>query len=99
MLALADPAVKFSYSPSSVLRPPQDETEIDSGAGWPVATVIGGLITAVFGDRKHKRQMTDSKLKSGKKLLASGMPPRDAASSLSVSVPTLYRWIPVPAQA
>jgi hypothetical protein len=29
-----------------------------------------------------------------KKLLASGVPPRDVASNLGVSVPTLYRWIP-----
>lgn len=27
-------------------------------------------------------------------LLASGVPPRDVASNLGVSVPTLYRWIP-----
>lgn len=39
-------------------------------------------------------QMTDSKIKSAKKLLASGVPPRDVASSLGVSAPTLYRWIP-----
>jgi DNA invertase Pin-like site-specific DNA recombinase len=42
----------------------------------------------------RKRQMTDSKIKSAKKLLSSGMPPRDVASTLGVSVPTLYRWIP-----
>jgi DNA invertase Pin-like site-specific DNA recombinase len=42
----------------------------------------------------RKRQMTDSKIKSAKKLLASGVPPRDVASNLGVSVPTLYRWIP-----
>jgi DNA invertase Pin-like site-specific DNA recombinase len=41
----------------------------------------------------RKRQMTDSKIKSAKKLLASGVPPRDVASNLGVSVPTLYRWI------
>ncbi len=42
----------------------------------------------------RKRQMTDSKIKSAKKLLASGVPPRDVAANLGVSVPTLYRWIP-----
>ena len=42
----------------------------------------------------RKRQMTESKIKSAKKLLASGVPPRDVASNLGVSVPTLYRWIP-----
>jgi DNA invertase Pin-like site-specific DNA recombinase len=41
----------------------------------------------------RKRQMTDSKIKSAKKLLASGVPPRDVAGNLGVSVPTLYRWI------
>jgi DNA invertase Pin-like site-specific DNA recombinase len=42
----------------------------------------------------RKRQMTDNKIKSAKKLLVSGAPPRDVASNLGVSVPTLYRWIP-----
>lgn len=47
----------------------------------------------------RKRQMTDSKVKSVKKLLASGVPPRDVASNLGVSVPTLYRWIPASSNA
>jgi len=47
----------------------------------------------------RKRQMTDSKIKSAKKLLASGVPPRDVASNLGVSVPTLYRWIPASTNA
>jgi DNA invertase Pin-like site-specific DNA recombinase len=42
--------------------------------------------------------MTDSKIKSAKKLLASGVPPRDVAGNLGVSVPTLYRWIPASTQ-
>jgi DNA invertase Pin-like site-specific DNA recombinase len=42
----------------------------------------------------RKRLMTESKIKSAKKLLASGVPPRDVAANLGVSVPTLYRWIP-----
>jgi DNA invertase Pin-like site-specific DNA recombinase len=42
----------------------------------------------------RKRLMTDSKLESAKKLLASGMPPRDVAQDLGISIPTLYRWIP-----
>lgn len=45
----------------------------------------------------RKRMMTDSKLSSAKKLLASGTPPRDVAESLGVSVSTLYRWIPASA--
>jgi DNA invertase Pin-like site-specific DNA recombinase len=47
----------------------------------------------------RKRQMTDSKIKSVKKLLVSGVPPRDVASNLGVSVPTLYRWIPASTMA
>jgi len=42
----------------------------------------------------RKRQMTDSKIESAKKFLANGVPPRDVAKNLGVSVPTLYRWIP-----
>jgi DNA invertase Pin-like site-specific DNA recombinase len=56
-------------------------------AGLEVARQLGRV-----GGRK--RRMTESKIKSAKKLLASGVPPRDVASNLGVSVPTLYRWIP-----
>ena len=42
----------------------------------------------------RKRQMTESKVKAAKKLLASGVPARDVASNLGVSIPTLYRWVP-----
>lgn len=45
----------------------------------------------------RKRQMTDSKIESAKKLLANGVPPRDVAKNLGVSIPTLYRWIPAAA--
>ncbi len=56
-------------------------------AGLAVARQLGRK-----GGRKPK--MTDSKLESAKKLLASGVPPKDVAKNLGVSVPTLYRWIP-----
>ncbi len=56
-------------------------------AGLEVARQLGRV-----GGRK--RQMTESKIKSARKLLASGVPPRDVAANLGVSVPTLYRWIP-----
>ena len=46
----------------------------------------------------RKRQMTDSKIASAKKLLTNGVPPRDVAKNLGVSIPTLYRWIPASAQ-
>jgi hypothetical protein len=38
--------------------------------------------------------MTDSKIQSAKKLLASGILPRDVAKNLGVSLPALYRRIP-----
>ena len=42
----------------------------------------------------RKRKMTKSKIESAKKLLASGMLPKDVARNLGISIPTLYRWIP-----
>ena len=42
----------------------------------------------------RKRLMTDSKIESAKKLLESGIPARDVAKNLGISIPTLYRWIP-----
>ena len=42
----------------------------------------------------RRRQMTDSKIESAKRLLAGGTPPREVAKNLGVSVPTLYRWVP-----
>ncbi len=47
----------------------------------------------------RKRQMTDSKIESAKQLLANGVSPREVATNLGVSVPTLYRWIPAASQA
>lgn len=44
------------------------------------------------GGRRPK--MTRSKIESAKKLLASGVPPKDVARNLGVSIPTLYRWVP-----
>jgi len=42
----------------------------------------------------RKRRMTESKIESARKLFKSGTPPKDIAINLSVSVPTLYRWLP-----
>ena len=47
----------------------------------------------------RKRKMTNSKIESARKLLASGVPPRDVAKNLGVSVPNLYRWIQASSQA
>jgi DNA invertase Pin-like site-specific DNA recombinase len=59
-----------------------------------------GLETARKLGRKggRKRRMTDSKIESAKRLLANDMPPRDVALNLSVSIPTLCRWVPASAQ-
>ncbi|VXC47671.1 hypothetical protein ARTHRO9V_280215 [Arthrobacter sp. 9V] len=38
--------------------------------------------------------MTDAKIRSVRKLLNQGTPPREVADTLGVSVPTLYRWVP-----
>ncbi len=42
----------------------------------------------------RKRLMTPSKVEAAKKLLAEGMPPKEVANNLGVSIPTLYRWCP-----
>ncbi len=42
----------------------------------------------------RKRKMTPSKVTSAKKLLASGVVPKDVAQNLGISIATLYRWIP-----
>lgn len=42
----------------------------------------------------RKRAMTKSKLESAKRLLNDGVPPKEVAQNLGVSVPTLYRWLP-----
>ena len=61
-------------------------------AGLKVARQLGRK-----GGRKPK--MTDSKTESAKKLLASGVPPKDVAKNLGVSIPTPYRWVPASMQA
>jgi DNA invertase Pin-like site-specific DNA recombinase len=42
----------------------------------------------------RKRIMTESKIRSARKLLSQGTPPLEVAKNLGVSVPTLYRWVP-----
>jgi DNA invertase Pin-like site-specific DNA recombinase len=46
----------------------------------------------------RKRQMTESKIKSANQLLANGVPTRDVAGNLGVSLPTLHGWIPASTQ-
>jgi DNA invertase Pin-like site-specific DNA recombinase len=57
-----------------------------------------GLETARLHGRTggRRRLMTDNKVVAAQKLLASGLPPREVAMSLGVSIATLYRWLPAP---
>ena len=60
-------------------------------AGLEVAKKLGRK-----GGRKPK--MNDSKIESAKKLLSSGVPPKEVAKNLGVSVSTLYRLLPASTQ-
>lgn len=77
----------FFHVMASLAEMERDLTIERTRAGLEVARQLGRK-----GGRK--RQMTDSKIESAKKLLATGVPPRDVAKNLGVSVPTLYRWVP-----
>ena len=77
----------FFHVMASLAEMERELTVERTRAGLEVARLLGRK-----GGRK--RQMTDSKIKSARKLLADGVPPRDVADNLGVSVPTLYRWLP-----
>jgi DNA invertase Pin-like site-specific DNA recombinase len=82
------PSGRFFFHVMASLAEMERELTIErTRAGLEVARQLGRK-----GGRK--RQMTESKIKSAKKLLASGVAPREVAGNLGVSVPTLYRWIP-----
>ena len=82
------PSGRFFFHVMASLAERERELTVErTRAGLEVARQLGRK-----GGRE--RQMTDSKIKSAKKLLISGVPPRDVAGNLGVSVPTLYRWIP-----
>ena len=82
------PSGRFFFHAMASLAEMERELTVErTRAGLEVARQLGRT-----GGRK--RQMTDSKIESAKKLLANGIPPRDVAKNLGVSVPTLYRWIP-----
>ena len=61
-------------------------------AGLEVAKQLGRK-----GGRKPK--MTNIKIESARKQLADGVPPKDVAKNLGVSIPTLYRWLPASTHA
>ena len=85
------PSGRFFFHVMASLAEMERELTVErTRAGLEVARQLGRK-----GGRK--RQMTESKIKSAKKLLASGVPPRDVAGNLGVSVPTLYRWVPASA--
>jgi DNA invertase Pin-like site-specific DNA recombinase len=82
------PSGRFFFHVMASLAEMERELTVErTRAGLEIARQLGRT-----GGRK--RQMTDSKIESAKKLLANGIPPRDVAKNLGVSVPTLYRWIP-----
>ncbi len=82
------PSGRFFFHVMASLAQMERELTVErTRAGLEVARQLGRK-----GGRK--RLMTDSKIESAKKLLANGVPPRDVAKNLGVSVPTLYRWIP-----
>ena len=87
------PSGRFFFHVMASLAEMERELTVErTRAGLEVARQLGRK-----GGRK--RQMTDSKIESAKKLLANGVPPRDVAKNLGVSVPTLYRWIPASANS
>lgn len=86
------PSGRFFFHVMASLAEMERELTIErTRAGLETARKLGRV-----GGRK--RRMTDSKIASAKKLLANGVPPRDVAKNLGVSVPTLYRWIPASTQ-
>lgn len=84
----ATPSGRFFFHVMASLAQMERELAIErTRAGLEAAKRLGRR-----GGRK--RQMTDSKIASAKKLLANGIAPRDVADNLGVSIPTLYRWVP-----
>ena len=82
------PSGRFFFHVMASLAEMERELMVErTRAGLDVARQLGRT-----GGRSRK--MTDIKIESAKKLLANGVPPRDVAKNLGVSVPTLYRWIP-----
>jgi DNA invertase Pin-like site-specific DNA recombinase len=87
------PSGQFFFHVMASLAEMERELTIErTRAGLTIARQLGRK-----GGRR--RQMTDSKIESAKKLLATGVPARDVADNLGVSVPTLYRWIPASTHA
>lgn len=82
----------FFHIMASLAQMERELTVERTRAGLAVARQLGRV-----GGRK--RRMTETKVKAAKRLLADGTPPREVATSLGVSVPTLYRWLPASERA
>jgi len=83
------PSGRFFFHVMASLAEMERELTVErTRAGLEVAKQLG-----------RKPKMTDSKIESAKKLLASGVPPKDVAKNPGVSIPTLYRWVPASAHA
>ena len=84
----ATPSGRFFFHVMASLAQMERELIVErTRAGLSAARRLGRV-----GGRT--RLMTDSKVKSARKLLAEGIPSREVARNLGVSVPTLYRWAP-----
>ena len=82
------PSGRFFFHVMASLAEMERELIVErTRAGLEVARQLGRT-----GGRT--RLMTDNKIKAARKLLASGVPARDVANNLGVSLPTLYRWVP-----
>ena len=79
---------RFFFNIMASLAQMERELNVErTRAGLAVARQLGRE-----GGRRPK--MTQSKLAAARTLLAGGMPPKDVANNLGVSVATLYRWLP-----
>src|ERR1700736_1530624 len=82
------PAGRFFFHVMASLAQMERELLVErTRAGLVAAKKLGRV-----GGRK--RRMTESKIRSGKTLLISGVSPKEVACNLGVSIPTLYRWLP-----
>ncbi len=82
------PAGRFFFHVMASLAEMERELAVErTKAGLDAARKLGRN-----GGRNPK--MTTAKVESAKNMLAAGMPSKDVAQTLNVSVPTLYRWVP-----
>ncbi len=83
------PAGRFFFTVLAALAQMERELISErSKAGLAAARAQGRI-----GGRR--RRMTDSKLEAARKLLKAGTEPKIVAKDLGVSLPTLYRWLPI----